>query len=76
MCSVHPLDEKSTTSNCTIEINGLDSSCKCQMLCSTRVESPGRLSSTVPMPIIAHCCEFLARIESECRAEYCQNCDI
>ena len=59
----------------TTEINGLESSGTCRTLCSTRVEPPGRLSYTVPIPIIAQCCEFPTRTESECRSEYCRNWD-
>ena len=77
--SVHPLDEKPArmpaSSSCPTEINGLESSGTCQTLCSTKVEPPGRLSSTVPIPMIAQCCEFPTRTESECRSKYCQNCD-
>ena len=77
-----------SSSNCPIEINGLQSSGTCQTLCSTRVEPlgvmiqwcarvvPKRLSSTVPTPIMAQCCEFPTRTESECLAKYCQNCDL
>ena len=77
--SVHPPDEKPArmlaSSSCPTKINGLESSGTCRTLCSTRVEPPGRLSSTVPIPMIAQCCEFPIRTESECRSEYCRNCD-
>ena len=75
--SVHPPDENPTrmpsSSSCPTEINGLESSGACQKLCSTSVEPPRRLSSTVPIPIMAQCCEFPTQTESECRVEYCQN---
>ena len=74
--SVHPPDENParmpSSSSCLAEINGLDSSRTCRTLCSTSIEPPGRLSSTVLIPIMAQCCEFPTRTESECRAEYCQ----
>ena len=77
--SVHPPDEKPArmpaSSSCPTEINGLESSGTCQTLCSTSVETPGRLSSTLPIPIIAQCCEFPTQTESECRSEYCRNWD-
>ena len=77
--SVHPPYENPTrmpsSSSCPTEIKGLESSGTCQTLCSTSVEPPGRLCSMVPIPIIAHCCEFPTRTESECRAEYSRNCD-
>ena len=77
--SVHTPDEKPTrmpsSSSCPTEIKGLESSGTCWMLCSTNVEPPGRLSSTVPIPIMAQCCEFLTWTESECQAEYCRNWD-
>ena len=77
--SVHPPDEKPAwmpaSSSCPTEIKGLESSGTCQTLCSTKVEPPGRLSSTVPILMIAQCCEFPTRTESACRSEYCQNCD-
>ena len=75
--SVHPPDEKPArmpaSSSCPIEINGLESSGTCRTLCSTSVEPPGRLSSMVSIPIIAQCCKFLTRTESECRSKYCRN---
>ena len=77
--SVHPPDEKPArmpaSSSCPTKINGLESSGTCRTLCSTRVEPPGRLSSTVPIPMIAQCCEFPTRTESEFRSEHCRNCD-
>ena len=54
--SVHPTDEKPT--RIPIEINGRESSRTCPTLCSTSVEPPRRLSFTVPIPIMAQCCEF------------------
>ena len=55
--SVHPPNEKPTrmpsSSSSLTEINGLESSGTCQTLCSTSVEPPGRLSSTVPIPMMA-----------------------
>ena len=75
--SVHPPDENPirmpSSSSCPTEINGLDSSGTCRTLCSTSVEPPRRLSSTVPILIMVQCCEFLTRTESEYRAEYCRN---
>ena len=75
--SVHPPDDNPTrmsaSSTCPTEINGLESSGTCWTLCSTSVEPPRRLSSTVPIMIIAQCCEFPIRTKSECRSEYCQN---
>ena len=75
--SVHPPDEKlarmRSSSSCSTEINGLESSGTCQTLCSTSVEPPGRLSSTVLIPMMTQCCEFPTRTESECQAEYCRN---
>ena len=77
--SVHPPDENlarmPSSSSCLTKINGLESSGTCQTLCSTSVEPPRRLTSTVPIPMIAQCCEFQTRTESECRSEYCRNCD-
>ena len=59
---VHPLDEKparmSSSSSYPTEINGLESSRTCRTLCSTNVEPPGRLSCTMPIPILAQCSEF------------------
>ena len=53
--SVHPPDENPawmlSSSSCPIEINGVESSGMCQTLCSTIVEPPRRLSSTVPIPL-------------------------
>ena len=63
------------SSSCPTEINGLESLGTCQTSCSTKVEPPGRLSSTVPIPMIAQCCEFPTRTESGCQSEYCRNCD-
>ena len=75
MWSVHPHEEKaaqmSSSSSCLTEINGRESLGTCRTLCSTSVEPPGRLSSTVLIPIIAQCCEFPTRGKSECRSEYC-----
>ena len=81
ICGVSTLpDEKPTwmpsSSSYRTEINGLESSRTCRTLCSTNVELPGRLSSTVPISIIAECCEFPTRIESACQFEYCRNCDL
>ena len=56
-----------------IEINSLESSGTCRTLCSTNVEPPGRLSSTMLIPIIAQCCGFPTRTKSEFRAKYCRN---
>ena len=73
--SVHLLEEKPTqmpsSSNCPTKINGLKSSGTCRTSCSTSVEPSRRLSSTMPIPIIARCCEFPARTELECLFEYC-----
>ena len=52
--SVHPLDEMTTR---------MPSSKTCQTLCSTSVEPPRRLSSIVPILIMAQCCEFPTRTE-------------
>ena len=75
--SVPPLDENPArmpaSSSCLTEIKGLESSGTCRTLCSTSVEPPRRLSSTVLIPIIAQCCKFPTRTESECRSEYCRN---
>ena len=75
--SVHPPHENPTqmpaSSSFLTEINGLESSGTCQRLCSTSVEPPGKLSSTVPIPSIAQCWEFRTQTESECRSEYCRN---
>ena len=69
---VHPLDEKpigmSSSSYCSTEIKGLESSSTCQTLCSINVEPSGKLSAIVPMPMIAQYCELPTRNESECRA--------
>ena len=64
-----------SSSSCLTEINGLERSGTCRMLCCTSVEPPGRLSSTVPIPMITQCCEFPTRTELECHAEYCRNWD-
>ena len=75
--SVHIADENSTRmsslSSCPTKINGHESSGTCRTLCSTSVEPPARLSSTVLILIMAQCCEFPTRTESECRAEFCRN---
>ena len=75
--SVHPPDENlarmPASSSCPTEIKGLEISGTCRTLCSTSVELPGRLSSTVPIPIMAQCSEFPTRTESECQSEYCRN---
>ena len=75
--SVHPPDENParmpSSSSCPTEINGLESTRTCRTLCSTSVEPPGRFSSTVLIPMMAQCCEFLTQTESECRAKNCQN---
>ena len=51
--SVHPPDENlswmMSLSSCPTEINVLVSSRTCRTLCSTNVETPGRLSSMVPI---------------------------
>ena len=77
--SIHPPKEKSaqmsSSSSCSTEIIGLVRSGTCQMLCNIKVEPPDGLSSTVSIPIMAQCWEFLARTESECRAEYYRNWD-
>ena len=61
--------------SCPTEINGLESWRTCQTLCSTSVEPRGRLSSIVPIPMMAQCCDFSTRTESECRVGYCRNSD-
>ena len=67
--SVHPHDEKSTrmpvSSSRPTKINGLVSSGTCRTLWSTKVEPPGRLSSIVPMPMMAQCWELPTRTQSE-----------
>ena len=77
--SVHPPDDNParmpSSSSCPTEINDLESSRTCWTLCSTSVEPPGRLSSLASILIMAQCCEFSTRIESEYRAEYCRNWD-
>ena len=50
----------SSSSSCPTEINAIDSSGygTCRMLCSTNVEPARRLSSTVPITMMAQCCKF------------------
>ena len=43
------------SSSCLTEIKGLESSGMCRTLCSTSVEPPVRLSSTVPIPFTTLC---------------------
>jgi hypothetical protein len=77
--SVHPPDEKlaqmPASSSCPIEMSDLESSGTCRTSWSTRVEPPGRFSSTVPMPITAQCCTFPTRTGSKLRAVYYRNCE-
>ena len=47
-----------SSSSCPDEMNGVESSGTCQTLCSTNVEPPERLSSTMLIPIIAQCVSF------------------
>jgi hypothetical protein len=75
---LHPLDEKlvrkPASSSCPTEMRDRVRSGTCRTSWSTIVEPPGRLSSTVPMPMTAQCCEFSTRTGSRVRAVYDRNC--
>jgi hypothetical protein len=75
---LHPLDEKlvrkPTSSSCPTKMSDRVSSGTCRTSWSTIVEPPGRLSSTVPMPMTAKCCEFPTRTGSRVRTVYDRNC--
>jgi hypothetical protein len=75
---LHPPDEKlvrkSVSSSCPSEMSDLVSFGICRTSWSTIVEPPGRLSSTVPMPMTAQCCEFPTLTGSRLRAVYDWNC--
>ena len=57
------------------KISDLESSGTCRTSYSTNVKPPERLSSTVPIPIMAQYCEFPTWTESKYRAKYCRNWD-
>ena len=68
--SIHPPKEKPT------RMPSSSSSGSYKMLCSTNVEPCRSFRSTVLIPIIAQCCEFLTRTELECWDEYYRNWDL
>jgi hypothetical protein len=73
---LHPPDEKlvrkPASSSCPTEMSDRVSSGTCRTSWSTIVEPPGRLSSTVPMPMNAQCCEAYGIESSNCiRPELC-----
>jgi hypothetical protein len=78
MWMLHPPDEKlvrkPASSSCRTEMSDRVSSGTCRTSWSTIVEPPGRLSSTVPMPMTAQCCEFPRRMGSRVRTVYDRNC--
>jgi hypothetical protein len=75
---LHPPDEKlvrkPASSSCPTKMSDCVSSETCRTSWSTIVEPPGRLSSMVPVPMTAQCCEFPTRTESRFRAVYNQKC--
>jgi hypothetical protein len=74
---LHPPDEKlvrkQASSSGPTEMSDRVSSGTCRTSWSTILEPPRRLSSTIPMPMTAQCCEFPTRMGSRSQAVYDQN---